>query len=678
MRSVAKSQAKGEGVIDNDSDRVGGDLPEPLQETLAALGNDATIAPHATISPLKLAAAETMAGGGGLSGAPTKVPGDVVRTPASSLPHLTIGPMADAESGATRPDLALTGLLGQGGMGRVELARQHSLGRDVAVKTVRPDRVTDAAVTSLLKEARFTGSLEHPNIIPVHALGRDDAGLPLLVMKRVQGVAWHDLLRNPNHPYWRSVRGDPLVRHLEILMQVCNAVHFAHTRGVVHRDLKPENVMVGEFGEVYVLDWGLAVDLRAEDRVRSGELAGTPAYMAPEMLYGETQVTPRTDVFLLGAILHEVLTGRPRHEGATLREVFHSVAGVRPYPYGPSVPQELAALANRATSADPDERLPDAMAFREAIVDVLAHRGSIELAEEASQRLDTLRALLAGPADEERRQEIHKLATECLFGLRQALRIWGGNQRAQAGLESCLVALIEYELDRQNLGAAEALLNELSVPMPALLARLEALRERRRAEERASAELARLAHEHDPGVSARQRVMALGLVALAGIGIATYVTLGRHAPDRATTPAELVTFGGIILAVTLVAGILGRRALLATRLNRHVTVLFLTAIGAVFGHRLLGMQLDMQVPHVLLGDLMILTVSAIMGAGMVMQRMLWLAFLPFTAAVATVLMPERSLRIFEATGPALIVGMLLLQLSLRRGQTAERGGDRQP
>lgn len=677
MRSVAKSQAKGEGVIDNGKDRLGGELPEPLLETLAALGNDATLSPHGTISPLKLAAAETMAGGGALAGASTRVPGDIVRTPASSLPHLTIGPMADVASGATRPDLALTGLLGQGGMGRVELARQHSLGRDVAVKTVRPDRVTDAAVAALLKEARFTGSLEHPNIIPVHALGRDDAGLPLLVMKRVQGVVWHELLRNPNHPHWRGVRRDPLVRHLEILMQVCNAVHFAHTRGVVHRDLKPENVMVGEFGEVYVLDWGLAVDLHAEGRVRSADLAGTPAYMAPEMLYGETQVTPRTDVFLLGAILHEVLTGRPRHEGTTLREVFHSVAGIRPYHYGPSVPQELAALANRATSADPDERLPDAMAFREALVDVLAHRGSIELTEEASQRLDTLRALLAGPAGEERRQELHQLATECRFGFRQALRIWGGNQRAQAGLESCLVALIEYELDRQNPGAAEALLNELSVPMPALQARLELLRERRRAEERASAELARLAHEHDPGVSARQRVMALGLVALAGFGISAYVMLRPQTPGRTATPIDLVTFGGIILGVTMVVGILSRRALLATRLNRHVTVLFLTAITAVFGHRLLGMQLDMEVPHVLLGDLMILAVSAIMGAGMVMPRMLWLACLPLAAAVATVLMPERALRIFEATGPGLMVGMLLLQLSLRRGGTPEGGGAQQ-
>ncbi|HEX2571542.1 MAG TPA: serine/threonine-protein kinase [Polyangia bacterium] len=672
---MANSKAKGEGVVDEDR-HPEEDLPEPLLKTLAALGNEATLTPHATISPLRLAAAETMAAGGGFAGAPMKGVGDVARLPALSLPHLTIGQVGAAAPGAVRPDLALTGLLGQGGMGRVELARQHSLGRDVAVKTVRPDRVTEAAVAALLQEARFTGSLEHPNIIPVHALGRNDEGLPLLVMKRVQGVGWHELLRNPVHAHWRGVRGDPLVRNLEILMQVCNAVHFAHTRGVVHRDLKPENVMVGEFGEVYVLDWGLAVDLKAEDSARSVELAGTPSYMAPEMLHGETWVTPRTDVFLLGAILHEVLTGRPRHEGTTLRDVLRAVAEVRPYAYGPSVPEELAALANRATSADPDERPSDAMVFREALVDVLAHRGSIELMEEASQRLDTLRALLAGPADEERRQEIHKLATECRFGFRQALRIWEGNERARAGLEACLVALIEYELDRQNPGAAEALLNELPTPQPALQARLEALRERRRAEVRASAELARLAHEHDPGVSARQRVRALTLVALAGAGISSYLALGGHAADRTSTPKQLATFGGIILGVGLVGCFLARRALLATRLNRQVTLFFLTTVAAVFAHRLLGMALDMQVPHLLLGDLMLLIVSSILGAGMINGRTLWLVCLPLTAVVATVLMPQRSLQIFEVTGLSMIVGILLSQLGLQRDDREGGGGVR--
>src|SRR5262249_35011988 len=151
-------------------------------------------------------------------------------------------------------------------------------------------------------------------------------------MKHVEGVSWRDLLRDGAHPAWAKVGApgeDRLVSHLQILMQVCNAVEFAHRRGLIHRDIKPANVMVGEFGEVYLLDWGIAArtGILAEASSHLGEsgaeptprMLGTPAYMAPEMLSRKVgPIDERTDVYLLGATLHEVLTGRPRHVGSTL------------------------------------------------------------------------------------------------------------------------------------------------------------------------------------------------------------------------------------------------------------------------------------------------------------------------------------------------------------------------
>jgi serine/threonine protein kinase len=151
--------------------------------------------------------------------------------------------------------------LGEGGMGQVFLARQHSLDRQVAVKAIKPSQVGEYAQLAMLHEARIAGALEHPNVVPIHSLSQDADGLPLLVMKRIDGTSWKDLLKNPRHPYWLKEPQERLQQNIEILMQVCNALHFAHTKGVLHRDIKPENVMLGNFGEIYLLDWGIAVHL---------------------------------------------------------------------------------------------------------------------------------------------------------------------------------------------------------------------------------------------------------------------------------------------------------------------------------------------------------------------------------------------------------------------------------
>ena len=186
----------------------------------------------------------------------------------------------------------LISVLGRGGMGVVYLARDTVLDREVALKIV--ERPQDEA-----NEARILARLEHPGIVPVHDFGQLPDGRLFYAMKRVRG----DRLDR-----WMASGRDPADR-LGVFLRVCEAVAFAHAHGVIHRDLKPENVMVGEFGEVLVLDWGVAQLRNVDGGIRIGEgnaIVGTPDYMAPEQARGDAAVDHRADVFALGAMLESI------------------------------------------------------------------------------------------------------------------------------------------------------------------------------------------------------------------------------------------------------------------------------------------------------------------------------------------------------------------------------------
>ena len=179
----------------------------------------------------------------------------------------------------------------------------------------------------LLREAWVTGVLEHPNIVPVHDLVLDEQGMPRLVMKRIEGVEWGALIADEAQVRSRFGARRPLYWHLDVLRSVCNALEYAHSRGIIHRDIKPENVMVGGFGEVYVLDWGIALALdgrygqRLDKTSDEERLAGTPRYAAPEMVLPEAGGQGvHTDVYLLGATLFHAVVGRGPHQGDSLAE----------------------------------------------------------------------------------------------------------------------------------------------------------------------------------------------------------------------------------------------------------------------------------------------------------------------------------------------------------------------
>ena len=252
------------------------------------------------------------------------------------------GAVTRLRAAATWPELegdryTVLAEIGRGGMGTVYLARDEALGREVALK-VSNALASEERERRIRTEARILARLEHPGIVPIHDVGRLVDGRLFYVMKRVRGET---LLA---HLVSRRALGE----RLGIFERICDPVAFAHAQGCIHRDLKPENIMIGDFGEVMVMDWGVAKTGDADGE--AGTILGTPGYMSPEQASGAGgRVDARTDVYGLGAILFTLLTGEAPPgdpESAALR--------IRDRQYG--VPRLLQAICARALARDPAHR----------------------------------------------------------------------------------------------------------------------------------------------------------------------------------------------------------------------------------------------------------------------------------------------------------------------------------
>ena len=340
----------------------------------------------------------------------------------------TLGASPTSSGGPPRsPDCryVLRSLLGRGGMGEVWLARDVRIERDIAIKMMRGDgRPDPEAVARFLREARVQGRLEHPAIVPVHDLGGDDDA-PYFAMKRLTGRTLGDVIA-ARDPEW--TRRTLLAR----LVDVCLAVELAHQRGVIHRDLKPANIMLGDFGETYVLDWGLArvvgadddalirtSDLRSGDsgegQTVAGAMLGTPGYMAPEQMRGEP-IDRRADVYALGCVLFEILMGTPAMPPRQALELTLTAACLRPSERfrDADVPPELDELCARATASSPADRIATARELADQIQRFLdGDRDLARRRELAAEHAGQARAALAR-GDEVARAEAMQQAGRAL------------------------------------------------------------------------------------------------------------------------------------------------------------------------------------------------------------------------------------------------------------------------
>jgi eukaryotic-like serine/threonine-protein kinase len=351
--------------------------------------------------------------------------------------------------------------IGRGGMGEVLAAFDQRIGREVAIKRMRSPHPSEEATTRFLREARIQARLDHPAIVPVHELGTDAAGRPYFTMKRLLGRTLGQ----------RIAEGAPQRQLLRAFVDVCLAVEFAHAKGVVHRDLKPANIMLGDYGEVYVLDWGIArvlaepvgnppvggappVALESIDSLgegtMTGTLLGTPGYISPEQLKGDA-VTAPADVYALGSILFELLAGEPLHPKSHQKAIASTLATPQESPARRrperGIPPELDLACTEALAEDPAER-PTAHQ--------LAHR---------------VQAYLDGDRDIERRR------TLALQQLRSAREVLASNDpdRRSTALRRAGRALA---LDPESEGAGELVSSLLLEPpdlatAPALAASLD-------------------------------------------------------------------------------------------------------------------------------------------------------------------------------------------------------------
>lgn len=362
-------------------------------------------------------------------------------------------------------DYELLNILGEGGMAIIYAARQTSMDRCVAIKMIRPkySRNEDGR-NQFLSEAAVTGDLDHPNIVPVYDLGTNEEGVLFYAMKRVKGREWSELIRSQS-------LGD----NLNVLLRVADAVAFAHSRGVIHRDLKPSNIMLGDFGEVMVMDWGLAVSIKTVSGVSSkaeplGQrvvIGGTPSYMAPEMALGDmNRIGPASDIYLLGAILYELITGHPPHGADDVMECLQQAAQNQIQPAEKK--GELLDIALKAMATQPEDRFSGVIEFQAAVRQYQQHAESITLAERATETL--AKAVASRDYNE---------FSRAMFAFEDACALWEQNLSAREGMTRARMVYATCAFEKGDLDLAQSILADGDLSQSPLANKVRQLRQER-------------------------------------------------------------------------------------------------------------------------------------------------------------------------------------------------------
>ena len=388
--------------------------------------------------------------------------------------------------------------LARGSMGVVKIARDLSLQRLVALKELRPEGNVPNAAARFLDEARITAQLQHPSIVAVYEIGVDpQEARPFFTMQLIEGDTLQDILGGVRRGDPDSVRRFSRARLLNLFNQICMAVAYAHSRGVIHRDLKPSNIMLGAFGEVFVMDWGLAKIVRAEVdrpvvggrpdeavfRTRMGDITGTPSYMSPEQAMGLIDaLSERSDIYSLGAMLYELLAGRPPFVGETAQAILRQVRAETPALPSEAAPTAgiapaLEAVVMRCLARDPKDRFASAGELRDE-VEAAMHGSRTSLHRVRNTSRTMREAQQAGQTFRELARRRRRLAREVALAASQRLRYDTPEQielewKRQAELDG-----FEAELDHA-FESAVALLHQILGDVPDHVEAHESLRDLR-------------------------------------------------------------------------------------------------------------------------------------------------------------------------------------------------------
>jgi serine/threonine protein kinase len=413
----------------------------------------------------------------------------------SHRPSASQSPNFDT-SQLTNFDFELISQLGKGGMGVVYEGIQKSLNRAVAIKQSNVDTQYFAQI---YHEAQITAFLDHPNILPVYDFAIDREGHPIQIMKKIDGVNWAQLLDNPHHGFWHELEVSPLAEdrllfNLDILLKVSQAVAYAHQKKVIHRDLKPENIMIGKFGEVYVLDWGIALYIGDQEANQLNQapspflaqkeakleqaLVGTPAYMAPEMAITEQKIhTTATDVYLLGAILYELIHHDTLHHGSDIQTILRNIRENRLPTFASDLNIELKSLLEISLKSNPSHRPKNANVFRKILQQVVSSFQSRQLERKAFIHLEdmvkglkienemgikTLNQSIFVPQEEQTLyDQLNDHFDEGRHYFRSSLEIYPHNQEAKRGFQKLLTLWIRRCIRREDFQLAQKYLREL-------------------------------------------------------------------------------------------------------------------------------------------------------------------------------------------------------------------------
>jgi len=499
--------------------------------------------------------------------------GDVTQTlhyPSTSDPQ----PIEGLEAIGT--PIQLSSILGQGGMGTVYLGHQGLPEREVAVKKARDSG--GKLERLLLHEATITGRLEHPNIVPIHEIRQSTDQEIEVVMKRIQGTTLRELL---SKSYGEDGTLDTC---LNVLVQTSHALAFAHSQGVIHRDVKTQNIMIGDFGETYLLDWGIAIQQTHLSRFQEG-LVGTPSGMAPEMLSGKlADISEATDIYLLGSTLHEVLMGTPRYqkEGTDL---FQEIRRSEPFEYPDHIPKELGELANRSCHQDPEERIKSVIIFREAVEQYRKNKHANALLATGLKEMKVVEAIIKlENRTKLERTKLYYHLHRSRFAYERALAINPGLGDALTNLQKLVNNLAKMLLEEGNHEAAAWFGESSGLLDPAIQQEIEAAVEKSALEKKENERLQDIGKENDPMASIKTRAgLGVGLLFCAMVLLSSLYFHGNN--ETQVTAGDLlmealVLCGGVALFLFLL-----RRKLMGTLVGQRAMVGVIGALGGMLAIR---------------------------------------------------------------------------------------------